>query len=436
MNKSRYSYKVTKNVAKKVASSVPKYNFEGWKDGKPPVGTWDDTPIHRYGGIAVGEGGAYTWTPEDAIATELDIFKGRDIMPRRDIPSPEELVFQEILKNNPEYKELVKKKAKENRWFGRYRSKIDLEKDLKKREEDIKESVAPMQKKPIGKTLSKLSKLSVKQAQEAKEIAMESAGKPDTHIYQSKSGEEWEVNQAEYDYLMQTDRPSREREEVIKTIGAGTISKKTGRRRFFIISGTALAVIAGVGAVAGVASGMSKRKKQRDALKTQKEGLGEQIAEVRAEKKKYGRQMGQDVQSIAAYNKARKAAEFDEFLASAEKNIVPQGAVVDRQKGLQTGVAGQQEEIVTSALDKTAATKNTLSVMAQDESAKKVARGFDELKSSSDKIVASLRRGQDAVQTQIDSTKGFMNYFTDAVGGASSFLNIASSLGGNRNTTS
>ena len=98
MNKSRYSYKVT---------------------------------IHRYGGIAAGEGGAYTWTPEDAIATELEIFKGRDIMPRRDIPSPEELVFQEILKNNPEYKELVKKKAKENRWFGRYGSKIDLEKDLK-----------------------------------------------------------------------------------------------------------------------------------------------------------------------------------------------------------------------------------------------------------------------------------------------------------------
>ena len=134
-------------------------------------------------------------------------------------------------------------------------------------------------------------------AQDAMKVAMKSEGKPDTKIYNALNGEEWEVNVDEYSYLTSNEAGTqKEREGVITQIGSGDINPDTGRRRFFVITGTVLAIAAGVGAIAKGVSGWTKRGKQRIALEAQKAEINKAMEKSKKETRTaYRDQMGSQV---------------------------------------------------------------------------------------------------------------------------------------------
>ena len=385
------------------------------KKKKPQSVDWSKEPMVQYSGDRLK---TYAWSPEHQIANELQYFEGKDILPRRVIPSPEEIAKKDVMKEHPDYKALAKKQKREKKWFGT--SKISLQSQLEKQ----------------AKKLALTDKIPLPQELSGQHGGLyDITDNPDEYLYHFSDGEIGEINVDEYHYLHNAKgKGDREkREKMVRTVGAGVVNPKTGRKQYFIIT-TGLLLAAGIGAAAKVVGGAIKRHQEKKAHLVEKKQINEKIAEVGAEKVKAGVQAGRSVQDIQQYNKLRKQSEFDSFTAEAEKAIVPQGAYVKKQKGLQTGAGEQAEDTVMAELNKQAKFKDESSVMVQNQTQAKNVQTMDEIKTSTDKIIASLRRGEEVVNNRIKQTGHWTNYAGDAVSGASMGVNLYSGMGGGGST--
>ena len=280
-----------------------------------------------------------------------------------------------------------------------------------------------------------MNKTTHKTAKEARNLALKAFGKPDSRTWKFRDGEVGEMTTQERDYLLayKNDKDRKRREEVVRTIGEGKINPKTGRKMYPI----PLAVIAGAAIVGGAAkaiSGAKKRKDQRAAMRAEKQQIKEQIRNVKADFTKAKTIAGQEVQSRAQMDAIKERGAFDSFVAEASKSIVPEGAFIKKQKGLQTGQGAMMEESITSALDSSAMQQANISVAQRTQQDAETARTMDELQTTADRTIESLRRGKQAIDRNIQNTRGLTNVFTDVLGGASQGVSMVSNVYGTGGT--
>jgi hypothetical protein len=265
----------------------------------------------------------------------------------------------------------------------------------------------------------------------ARDLAIKSFGKPDNTTYEFLDGEIGEMTQEEKSYLTEAkdDKERKKREGIVRKIGAGTINPKTGRKQYPI----PLMIAAGamiIGAVAKGISGSKKRKAQRAAMRAEQ---AETQANIDATKKDFvqGKIMaGQEVQAQGRLGAIEQKGAFDAFVTDAQKSVIPEGDFVKKQKGLQTGVAKQQNLLVADAMKTSANTASDMQMATTDQQNVNNARAMGELQTTNDRILASLKRSKGAIGKQIAGTKGLVNVFTDALGGASQGLGMAANIYG------
>jgi actin-related protein len=322
--------------------------------------------------------GIYGWTPEEQISNELQYFEGRDILPRRDIPNPEEIALRDIQKKGD--------------------------------------------KSPL--VLSNLPK-------KARDLAIKSFGKPDNTTYEFLDGEIGEMTQQEKGYLTEAkdDKERKKREEIVRKIGEGKVNPKTGRKQYLI----PIAVAAGamiIGGVAKMVSGGAKRKAQRSAMRAEQAEIQQNIDATKQDFTGAKTMAGQEVQAQGRMDAITQKGQFDTFVSEAAKSVVPEGDYVKKQKGLQTGVGKENELIVEDAMKTSANTQTDIQMATVDQQNANNARSMDELQTTSDRILESLKRGKGQVGKQIKASKSNLNIFTDALSGSSQGLSLAANVYG------
>jgi len=375
------------------------------------------------------------WSPEEQIYNELKHFDGKDIMPNRDVPSPEEGILEDIenFEDNPKLKdrstwEYMKDEMKEKPLLEQLK---DVGKGYGKMFQQAKDMkvMVPKSEERVGKTTQQEKGYSNK-AKNAMKIAMKSQGKQDDHLYKASNGEEWEVNADEFKYLnSDKDGGQKDREGVIMKIGSGDINPKTGRRRFFVITGSVLLAAAATGAIVKGVQGWNKRRKQRNALKTQDKEYNKKIAEAEAAKKE-GYENEMELQGeMRAQAKMQSNAEFDAFANEASSSIAKVGDMSKKQKGLQTGVVAQSNEVQDKLITDAGINKNRMTTMAYGNLDRKSKSNFSEIRKSSKSIIDDLKAGKANVNTAIANTKGIANVLEDGISGASTGLKFATTFG-------
>ena len=270
-----------------------------------------------------------------------------------------------------------------------------------------------------------------KKAQDAMKIAMKSEGKQDTKIYNALNGEEWEVNVDEYAYLTSSETGTqKEREGVIMEVGSGDINPDTGRRRFFVITGTVLAIAAGVGAVAKGISGWNKRRKQRNLLKEQKSQTNEAMKKAREDTKKaYEDQVSAQARDREQTRRDSNQA-FDNFAVEASNSIKNSNDMVVNQKGLNTGIVDKNNQVMTDNITQAASYKDLAQKAGLKQMDIESKKNFQTITRSSEDVLAALKANKTNIQTAIDGTKGIGNYIEDGLSGASTAIGFLPGLGG------
>ena len=311
------------------------------------------------------------WSPEEQIYNELKHFDGKDIMPNRDVPSPEEGILKDINKGNS------------------------------------------------------------KQSKEARDLAIKAFGNPDNTTYEFQDGEVGEMTQQEKSYLTESkdDKERKKRENVVRSIGSGEENPKTGRKKYII----PLAVAAGamiIGGAAKMIGGHSKRKAQRSAMRAEQKEIQENIDQTKTDFTGAKKMAGREFQAQQTMDSITQKGTFDAFVADAAKSVVPEGDYVKKQKGLQTGVGAEANAVEDESMSSTANTQSEIQIATANQQTANNSRAMDEMQTSSDRILESLKRGKKQIGKQIAGTKGMLNVFTDALGGASQGLSTAASIYG------
>lgn len=374
------------------------------------------------------------WSPEEQIYNELKHFDGKDIMPNRDVPSPEEGILEDINKENSEIDakriQKIDDKFFEDNPKLKDRSMWEYMKDEKPLLEQLKDVG-----KGYGKMFQQAKDMKVgkgysNKAKNAMKIAMKSQGKQDDHLYLASNGEEWEVNADEFEYLnSDKDGGQKEREGVIMKIGSGDINPETGRRRFFVITGTVLLAAAAVGAISKGVSGWNKRRKQRNALKTQRAEYEKKMVEAKKVKKEALENEMETQTRGREVAKLQSNQEFDTFANEASQSIAKVGDMAKKQKGLQTGVVAQSNAVQDKLITDAGKTKNTMTTMAYGNMDRQAKGNYSEIRKTSKQIMDDLKAGKANVNTAIKNTTGIMNFVEDGISGASTGLKFASTFG-------
>jgi len=345
------------------------------------------------------------WSPEEQIYNELKHFDGKDIMPNRDVPSPEEGILNEIKEQGITSQDPSLQKH--------YMGPID----------DIAQYSA--------RNNPKTEKAILRQSEEARNLAIKAFGSPDNTIWEFQDGEVGEMTQQEKGYLEESkdDKERKKRENVVRSIGSGEKNPKTGRKKYII----PLAVAAGamiIGGAAKMIGGHSKRKAQRSAMRAEQKEMQENIDQTKTDFTGAKKMAGQEFQAQQTMDSITQRGTFDAFVADAAKSVVPEGDYVKKQKGLQTGVGAEANAVVDESMSSTANTQSEIQIATANQQTANNSRAMDEMQTSSDRILESLKRGKNQIGKQIAGTKGMLNVFTDALGGASQGLSTAASLYG------
>ena len=268
-------------------------------------------------------------------------------------------------------------------------------------------------------------------------LAQKAQGLPDKHKYSASNGETWIVNDLEYDFLNNAKELSqKDREKVVTRIGSGTVDSD-GNRRMFVITGTGLLIAAGVGAAAKGVAGWWKRRKQDNALAKAADNIKKRVAEVQKQKKKGYETSMTNQQLKREHAELTKNTEFEAFADAASKSIIPEGAMVQKSKGLKTGAVDKTNIVGMYEAKKAAETKNKLSVMAQTNLDRSAVADYDRVTSAAKSAMASLDASRQNIQAQRDNLSSWTNVLDDTVQGASLGLKLYTSMGtgGNTGTT-